>query len=86
MLGGFRLGVKDVGTEVLGFLLEVKVRVYVFVLLRFDYTAQKERAQCLPPWVMHLSPIPFFPSFLFPIFFGTSTQHQHFFMHRKDLS
>jgi hypothetical protein len=41
MLGGFRLGVKHVGTEVLSFLLEVKVRVYVFVLLRFDYRAQK---------------------------------------------
>jgi len=36
MLGRFRLGVKNVNTQVLGFLLEVKVRVYVFVLLRFD--------------------------------------------------
>jgi hypothetical protein len=36
ILGRFRLGVKNVNTQVLGFLLEVKVRVYVFILLRFD--------------------------------------------------
>jgi hypothetical protein len=88
MFGGFRLGVKNVGTEVLGFLLEVKVRVYVFVLLRFDYRAQKKRGHIAFHHGYCTSlPFLFFPLSCFPFFFGEKhTKHQHFFPHGKDLS